>query len=139
MPNQNNDPNGQNSWVQSVGRPNQAPSSEQPWSTQQGSQMGQEPWSSQQSGQNPGQGGLLGGPVHMVRQDVESQMNGLIDHLAGQVPGGHTFAPEAKQAMAGILNDLQRQLESQAESRLGGMGGKLFGDQNNAANQGGQL
>jgi hypothetical protein len=75
----------------------------------------------------------------MVRQDVQNQMNGLIDHLAGQVPGGHMFAPEAKQAVAGILDGLQRQLESQAESRLGGMGGQLFGEQNTPPNQGGPL
>jgi len=87
-----------------------------------------------------GQGGLLGAPVHAVRQDVEGQMNGLIDHLAGQVPDGHMFAPEAKQAMAGLLDNLQRQLESQAESRLGSMGGGLFGgNQGNQGNQGGQL
>lgn len=135
MPDQNN----QDSWVQSVGRPGQAPSSEQPWSTQQGGQTGQEPWSTQQSGQNTGQGGLLGGPVHVVRQDVEGQMNGLIDHLAGQVPGGHMFAPEAKQAMSGILNNLQQQLESQAEGRLGGMGSTLFGNPNNPGNSGSQL
>lgn len=126
MSNQNIDPNSQDSWVQSAGRSNQTPSSEQPWSPQQ-------------NRQNASQGGLLSGPVHMVRQDVESQMNGLIDHLAGQVPGGHTFAPEAKQAMAGILNSLQQQLENQAESRLGGMGNTLFGEQNTTTNQGGKL
>jgi hypothetical protein len=49
------------------------------------------------------------------------------------------FAPEAKQAVAGILDGLQRQLESQAESRLGGMGGQLFGEQNTPPNQGGPL
>lgn len=125
---QNNDPNGQDAWIQSVDGQNQSSSSQQPWSTQQGGQN-----------QSQGQAGLLGGPVHVVRQDVESQMNGLIDHLAGQVPGGHMFAPEAKQAMAGVLNGLQQQLESQAESRLGGMGGHLFGEQNTSNNQGGQL
>jgi hypothetical protein len=121
-----NEPNSQEPWIQSVGGPNQPPSSEQPWGTQPGEQ-------------DLGQGGVLSGPVHMVRQDVQNQMNGLIDHLAGQVPGGHMFAPEAKQAVAGILDGLQRQLESQAESRLGGMGGQLFGEQNTPPNQGGQL
>ena len=121
-----NDLNSQEPWIQSVDRSNQPLPREQPRGTQS-------------SGQDQGQGGVLSGPVHMVRQDVQNQMNGLIDHLSGQVPGGHLFAPEAKQAMAGILDSLQRQLESQAESRLGGMGGQLFGEPTTLTNQGGQL
>ena len=68
-------------------------------------------------------GGLVGGVTNTVRQDVEAQIYGLIDHYASQVPGGHMFAPEAKQAVAGVLDGLQQKLEGQAQSRLSGMGG----------------
>src|SRR5579859_2437480 len=123
MPNQNFDQNDQSLWVQSVGHDAANPNNQQP-SQQGGGWTGQPPGSTQSDGQM-GQGGLVGAPVGAVRQDVENQINGLIDHLAGQVPGGHTLAPEAKQAMAGILNGLQSQLESQAQSHLGSMGGQL--------------
>jgi len=162
----NYDPNNQDSWVQPVEGSN---TGQQSWSTQQGAQTGQEPWSTQGGGQmgrdqaasqqgntypstpssgQTGQGGLLGGPVHAVRQDVQQQINGLIDHYASQVPGGHTFTPEAKQAVSGILDNLQNQLESQVQSRVSGMGGglgnrvggSLFGSEpNNEGGQGGQL
>ena len=82
--------------------------------------------------------------TNTVRQDVEAQIYGLIDHYASQVPGGHMFAPEAKQAVAGVLDGLQQKLEGQAQSRLSGMGGRaagsLFGNEpGNEGRQGGHL
>jgi hypothetical protein len=115
MPDQNFDQNDQNSWVQSVGNAAGNRNNQQPWSTGQGGQIDQ--------------GGLGGAPVHAVRQNIENQINGLIDHLAGQVPGGHMFAPEAKQAMSGVLDGLQAQLESQVQARAGGLLGGNQGSQ----------
>lgn len=137
MPDQNNE----NSWVEPTGSSGSQSGNagREPWSSQQGGQTGQEPWSSRQgSMQNPanvqpGQGGIAGGITSTVRQDIEGQINGLIDHYANQVPGGTRFAPEAKQAMSGVLDGLQRQLENHAQSSLGGLGGGLFG-----GNEGGQ-
>ena len=123
----NYDPNSQDSWVQSA-NPNQ-----EPWSARQGGERGREQWGSQQGNAYPteppvGQGGgLAGGVTNTVRQDVEAQIYGLIDHYASQVPGGHMFAPEAKQAVAGVLDGLQQKLEGQAQSRLSGMGGMVAG------------
>src|SRR5438067_7297488 len=140
----NYDPNSQDSWVQPVD-PNQ-----EPGALQQGGQTRREQWTSQQenaypTGPSMGQGGGLGaGVTNTVRQDVQEQINGLIDHDASQVPGGHMFAPEAKQALAGVLDNLQQKLENQAQSRLSEMGGGLgsrvagglFG--NEPGNEGGQ-
>ncbi len=133
MANQNYDPNNQSSWVQPAGNTGRTE-----WPSQQGGQTGQYPGSSPMTGQPNEGGGLLGGPLHMVRQDIEAQISGLIDHYANQVPGGHRFSPEAKQAVSGALDNLQRQLESEAANRLGGgIGGTLFGE--NQGNQGSQL
>ncbi len=140
----NYDPNSQDSWVQPA-NPNQ-----EPWSTQQGGERGREQWGSQQGNAYPTEppvrqgGGLAGGVTNTVRQDVEAQIYGLIDHYASQVPGGHMFAPEAKQAVAGVLDGLQQKLEGQAQSHLSGMGGmvagSLFGNEpGNEGRQGGQL
>lgn len=88
---------------------------------------------------NQGGGGLLGGALGDVRQAVENQIYQAIDHYGSQVPGGEHFTPEAKNAVSGILDNLQRQLEGQAANRmggLGGLGGGLFGE---GGNQGGQL
>ncbi len=81
-------------------------------------------------------GGLLGGALGGVRQAVENQIYQAIDHYGSQVPGGERFTPEAKNAVSGILDNLQRQLEAQAANRMGGLGSGLFGE---GGNQGGQL
>jgi hypothetical protein len=131
MANQNYDPNDQSSWVGSAGNTGRETF------PQSG---GQYPGSAPMTGQTNEGGGLLGGALSGVRQNIEAQMGGLIDHYAGQVPGGHQFSPEAKQAVSGILDNLQRQLENQAANRLGGMGGGLFGEnQGNTGNSGSQL
>ena len=82
-------------------------------------------------------GGMLGGALGNVRQAVENQIYQAIDHYGSQVPGGEHFTPEAKNAVAGILDNLQRQLESQAANRMGSFGGGLFGEGGNQS--GGQL
>jgi hypothetical protein len=130
MANQNYDPNDQSSWVQPAGN-----TGREAWPPQQGDQY---PGSAPMTGQANEGGGLLGGPLHLVRQDIESQIGGLIDHYANQIPGGQRFSPEAKQAIAGALDNLQRQLENEAANRLGGgIGSTLFGE--NQGNQGSQL
>lgn len=100
---------------------------------------GREAWSSsQQAGQfvQPGQGGLLGGALGNVRQAIEGQIGQAIDHYASHVPGGEKYTPQAKQAISSIIDGLQRQLENEASSRMGGFGSTVFG--NNPGNQGSQ-
>ena len=140
MPGQYYNQNGQNdqsSWVGSadpgtgVGR--EAPLSGRGQGNYQQPSQGQQPLG------NQGGGGLPNGPLNEVRQAVENQIYQAIDHYGSQVPGGHNFTPEAKNAVSGILDNLQRQLEAQAVSRLGeagGLGGRLFSEGGN--NQSGQ-
>jgi hypothetical protein len=101
------------------------------------------PGSRQQQGQfaqNAGLGqsnqGMLGGPVNGLRQDVQSQINSAIEHFAGQIPGGSQHADFAKQAVSGVLDELQRRLESQAASSMGGVGGSLFGNPGSGSSSG---
>ena len=89
---------------------------------------GNEVWSPDQAGQTA-QGGVLSAPLGAVRQQIENQIGQAIDHYAGHVPGGDKYTPEAKRAVSTILDGLQGQLEREAASRLGSMGGNLFGEQ----------
>lgn len=91
---------------------------------------GQTVWPPQENaqGQQPqAQGGNASNPLHGqlqgVREQVENQIEKAIDHYAGQIPGGQQFTPQAKQAVDGILDGLQKQLEDEAAKRLGGLGG----------------
>lgn len=102
--------------------------------SQSGGLPGQERWSPQENA--PGSG-MLGGPMHAVRQNVENTIFQAIDHYSNQVPGGSRFSPEAKQAVSGILDNLQQQLENEAQNRLGNLGGGLLGG--NEGGQGSQL
>jgi hypothetical protein len=106
---------------------------------------GQSQWNPSQGGNQGGQatnqgGGILNNPLGAVRQQIEDQIGQAVDHYAGHVPGGDKYAPEAKQAIAGVLDGLQNQLENEAASRLGGLGGELFGGSGTTGNnQGGIL
>ena len=135
MPEQFFDQSGQNdqsSWVASGG-PETGTGREAPLQQQPGMGI---PGGPQPVGGEGG--GLLGGPLNGVRQAVENQIYQAIDHYGSQVPGGHQFTPEAKNAVSGILDNLQRQLEAQAANRMGGLGGSLFGEGGNQSG-GGQL
>jgi len=69
---------------------------------------------------NPQTDGFIDVSLHGARQQLEGHIGQVIDQYAGRVPGGERFTPEAKQAVAGILDGLQKQLEAQAANRLGG-------------------
>ncbi len=88
------------------------------------------------------QGSMFDGPLHGVRQQIDNQIGQAIDAFAGRIPGGERFTPQAKQAISGVLDNLQQQLETQATERLGNAGnlgglGNLLGG--NKGNQGGTL
>jgi hypothetical protein len=133
----------QNPWFQPVG-PEGNQSSQMP-----GREFGQ-PTGQGMAGQEiPGQGmpGQMGNdpidmPLDKARQFAESQIHQAIDHYAGRLPGGSFFADQAKRAASGLLDGLERQADTQIDSRLGnmpGMGGKYDPNQGGQGNQGGQF
>ncbi len=107
---------------------------------------GQSQWNPNQGGQGMQgsqtnqSGGILDRPLGAVRQQIEDQIGQAIDHYAGHVPGGDKYSPEAKRAIAGVLDGLQGQLENEAANQMGGIGKSLFGEGGNQSNnQGGLL
>lgn len=105
-PAQQQNPNQQ---PQQQGNPNQP-------SQQQNPQGG----SAQQQGQgNPAQ---LEAAKHMAEQ----QLDQVIDQFAQKIPGGTAHAQQAKDAAAGLLDNLEKEAE-QHMGDVGGMLGGLFG------------
>lgn len=76
---------------------------------QQGQQSGQ-----QAQGQGQGQG-----PLAAAKQMANQQIGQVIDQFASKIPGGQQLAQPAKEAISGILD----QMEKAASGRLGGMPG----------------
>lgn len=72
---------------------------------------------------------LPSAPMLEIRLKAEKQINKAVDNLAGQIPGGPQFAPETKRAIADALDDLQKNLEREAVSRMGELGYQIFGKQ----------
>jgi hypothetical protein len=78
-------------------------------------------------------------PLDALRRQVESQIHQAIDQYASRLPGGSMVAGTAKQAVSGVLDNLERQADNAIDQRLGnlpGVGG-MFGG--NRSNEGGQL
>ncbi|GCE28649.1 hypothetical protein KDA_41330 [Dictyobacter alpinus] len=90
---------------------------------------------------NPQQQGFVEDSLHGARQQLEGHIGDVIDQYAGRVPGGDRFTPEAKKAVGGILDGLQKQLEAEANNRLGGGGTSTpaTGTGNQQPDQGGLL
>ena len=84
-----------------------------------------------------GQGGIIDSGLGAVRRQIENQIGQAIDHYAGHVPGGTRFTPEAKQAVSGILDGLQSQLEAEAARQVGSLGGGRLGGVLGGNNTGG--
>ena len=136
MADQNDDRSGQtdqSSWVQSADprHGNVGP--------QQGGAIRQDQWQA-----NPGQTGQTGQdpldkPLDAVRQQIESQIHQAIDQYANRLPGGSLVAGSAKQAASHILDNLERQADSQIDSRLSNVPGVGGAFQGNQSNEGGQL
>lgn len=82
--------------------------------------------------------GLIGG----VHQQAEDKIGGLIDQVAGKVPGGDAFSQQAKDTASGLLGQVEGQAAQQVAERLGNLGslggalgslGGLFGHHDQAA------
>ncbi|MBA2287290.1 MAG: hypothetical protein H0W02_17605 [Ktedonobacteraceae bacterium] len=81
-------------------------------------------------------------PLDKARQFAEGQIHQAIDQYAGRLPGGSLIADQIKRAASGLLDGLERQADTQVDSRLGnlpGMGGKYDPNQGGQGNQGGQF
>ncbi len=74
------------------------------------------------NGQSPAEG-LLGG----VNQQAQDKVGGVIDSVAGKVPGGDAFAQQAKDMAGGALGQLEQQAEAQIAEKLGGALGGFGG------------
>ena len=85
---------------------------------QYGNQQGQQGQYGNQQGQQD-QGGILRG----ARDMAQNQIDQVIDEYANKIPGGSGLTGEAKNAVGGILDSL----EKDGENRIGELGGGLFG------------
>ena len=63
---------------------------------------------------------VVGTTLQAARTQIDGLVSQAVDHLAGLVPGGEQYTPQAKQAITSALNTLQQQLEQEASRRLGG-------------------
>lgn len=66
---------------------------------------------------------VVGTGLQFARTQVDGLMGHAVDHLAGFVPGGEQYTPQAKQAIHSALDMLQQQLEQEAMRSLGGQPG----------------
>ncbi|MBV9227778.1 MAG: hypothetical protein JOZ18_00600 [Chloroflexi bacterium] len=101
----------------------------QPW------QSDQDQYSAQQTPLGPGtpqrqfgqaaQQGQQGrqGMLSDVRQMAEQQIDQVIDQFGNKVPGGSQYTQQAKDAIGGILDNL----EQEVENRIGNLGGGMLG------------
>jgi hypothetical protein len=110
----NQDPNQQGQYGNQD--PNQQGQQQGQYSNQDPNQQGQQ--QGQYGNQNPNQQGQqdqFGG----IRQQAEQQIDQAIDQFGNKIPGGQQFTQQAKDKVPGLLGDL----ESEAEKRMGGLGG----------------
>ncbi len=71
--------------------------------------------------------------VDALKQQAEQKIDETIDQFAQKVPGGTQFSQQAKDAMAGALDNLEKQAEEQGGNILGNIGnsiGGIFGHHN---------
>lgn len=61
--------------------------------------------------------------LEAAKQMAERQVDQAIDQFAQKIPGGAGYAQQAKDAAAGVLDNL----ESEAEKHMGDVGGMLGG------------
>ncbi len=71
--------------------------------------------------------------VDQLRHQAEQQIDNTIDQFAQKIPGGTQVNQQAKDAMSGVLDNLEKQAEAQGGNLLGNAGnmlGGMFGHQN---------
>lgn len=102
----------------------------------------EDPQRPQQPGQQSGQPGQPGqtassSPISGVMMQLQTQVDSVIDRLAGSIPGAQQFTEPAKQAIGNTLQGLQGNLERFAGDRLNNLnvGGMNVGNIMGGGNQ----
>ena len=132
------DPNQQGYDPNQQGQQNYDPNQQSYDPNQQGQQnqygqQGKQSYDPNQQGQQnqygqQGQQGQQGqGQFSGERQQAQQQVDATIDQFASKIPGGQNFSQQAKDQANNALGNL----ESEAENRLGGLGGMFGGGQSN--------
>lgn len=76
--------------------------------------------------------------AEQLKHEAEGQIDATIDQFAQKIPGGTQFSQQAKDTIAGALDNLEQQAEAEAGNLLGNAGniiGGLFGHHNDQNKQ----
>lgn len=68
--------------------------------------------------------------MDQYKHQAEQKIDETIDQFAQKIPGGTQFSQQAKDAMSGVLDNLEKEAEAQGGNILGNLGdtiGGLFG------------
>ena len=71
--------------------------------------------------------------VDALKHQAEQKIDETIDQYAQKIPGGTQFSQQAKDAMSGVLDNLEKEAEEQGGNILGNIGnsiGGIFGHHN---------
>ncbi len=62
-----------------------------------------------------------------LKNQAEQKIDETIDQFAQKIPGGTQFSGQAKEAMSGVLDNLEKQAEEQGGNILGNIGNSIGG------------
>lgn len=62
-----------------------------------------------------------------LKHTAEQKIDETIDQFAQKVPGGTQFSQQAKDAMSGVLDNLEKEAEQQGGNILGNLGNTIGG------------
>ncbi len=62
-----------------------------------------------------------------LKHQAEQKIDETIDQLAQKIPGGTNFSQQAKDAMSGVLDNLEQQAEQQGGNILNNLGNSIGG------------
>ncbi len=62
-----------------------------------------------------------------LKHQAEQKIDETIDQFAQKIPGGTNFSKQAKDAMGGILDNLEQEAEAQGGNILGNLGNSIGG------------
>ena len=65
--------------------------------------------------------------VEQLKDQAEQKIDQTIDQLAQKIPGGTQFSQQAKDAMGGVLDNLEQQAEEQGGNILNNLGNSIGG------------
>ena len=65
--------------------------------------------------------------VEQLKHQAEQKIDETIDQFAQKVPGGTQYSQQAKDAMSGVLDNLEKEAEQQGGNILGNLGNSIGG------------